>query len=330
MSAPATESPVTAPVGLESIVAAHRRVEQFVRRTPLERSVFLSERSGVDVLLKLECWQRTRSFKVRGAFNAIAALSDGVRARGVVTASAGNHGLAVALAAHDHGISATVFLPATAPAVKQQRIRALGADLRNDARDYDDAEQRATDYAREHGLHFVHPYSAAEVIAGQGTVGLEIMEDAGPLWGVIVPVGGGGLIGGVGAVVKSLSPDTQVIGVQSEETRAMYEAFAAGGVVAVPITPTLADGLAGCTDRAAYDQARAVTNEIVLVDENAIAESIRQLYVRDGIVAEGAAAVAAAALLTGSVTPRGPVALVVSGGNIDGGRLGTLLQQAEV
>lgn len=321
MNAPATER---AP-GLDDVLAARERIGRHVRRTPLERSAFLSEACGVDVLLKLECWQRTRSFKVRGAFNAVALLTADERSAGVVTASAGNHGQAVALAAAEYGVRATIFVPADAPQVKQQRIRQLGAQLDNDATDYDEAEQLAQQHAAAHGLRFIHPYSELAVMSGQGTVALEILEDAPDVREVVVPVGGGGLAAGTGAVLRARSPHVRLLGVQSVETRAMYEAFQAGHVVDVPVTPTLADGLAGCTDDNAFRAVRAVLDDLVLVGETEIGEAIRLLYQRDGVVAEGAAAVVAAALLSGRVSPAGTTALVVSGGNIDGARLARIL-----
>jgi threonine dehydratase len=314
---------------LADVRAARERIGAFIRHTPLEQSDFLSAAHGADVLLKLECWQRTRSFKVRGAFNAVAALTAGERARGVVTASAGNHGQAVALAAREHRVRATVFVPADAPRVKRQRIRQLGAELRLDAADYDEAERLAAAYATREGATFVHAFSDAAVIAGQGTVALEIVQDAPHVEDVIVPVGGGGLAAGCGIVLKSLMPHVRITGVQSVETRAMYEAFRAGRVSDVPITPTLADGLAGCTDEVAYSLARAVVDDIVLVEEDEITRAIATLYARDGVVAEGAAAVVVAAVLGGRVRSRGPTVLVVTGGNIDGGKLAQMLGRTE-
>ncbi|CAN5812207.1 threonine ammonia-lyase [soil metagenome] len=312
---------------VQDVQAARQRISAAVRWTPLERSDYLSERCGADVLLKLECWQRTRSFKVRGAFNALGTLPAGDRSRGVVTASAGNHGQAVALAARAHDVPATIFVPANAPQIKQQRIRQLGAALNLDAPDYDEAERLAFEFAAQEGRPFVHAFSDAAVIAGQGTVGLEIIDDAPQVRDVIVPVGGGGLIAGVGLVLKAMQPHVRVIGVQSVETRAMYEAFRAGRVTDVPITPTLADGLAGCTDETAYGLARGVVDDIVLVEEQAIAHAIATLYARDGIVAEGAAATAVAAVLGGNVQLRGPAVLVVTGGNIDGAILAGILRR---
>lgn len=309
----------------QEIHEARRRIANTVWRTPLERSAFLSEHTGHDIYLKLECWQRTRSFKMRGASNAIAALDDAARARGLVTASAGNHGQAIALAAREAGVHATIFVPSTAPETKKARIRTYGATLNEDAPHYDAAEVAAQEYAQTNGATFVHAFSDCAVVAGQGTVGAEILEDLPAVQSIVVPVGGGGLVSGVGIVAKDMNRAIRIAGVQSTETHAMHAAFAAGKVVDTPITPTLADGLAGATDQISYERARAVVDDMLLVEESAIPGAIRALYRYDGVVAEGSAAVAAAAILTGAVTPAGPTVLIITGGNIDARKLASIL-----
>jgi threonine dehydratase len=310
---------------LEEVFAARERIAGVVRRTPLERAEALSEACGSDILLKLECWQPTRSFKIRGAYNAIGRLGPAQRARGLVTASAGNHGQAVALAARELGARATVYVPAAAPAVKRDRIARLGATLQLDAVDYDEAERLARMHAEREGAVFVHAFSDAAVVAGQGTIGLEILEEAGPVTEVLIPVGGGGLLAGVGLVLKALAPDVRVVGVQSSSTRAMYEALQEGRAVEVGIPPTLADGLAGCTDEASIRRVRAVIDELVLVEEPEIADAIAELHAGEGVLAEGAGAVGVAALLTGRVKPRRRAVVIVSGGNIDGATAARIL-----
>ena len=310
---------------LDEIRAAQQRIAGTAHATPAERSDALSAEAGCDIFLKLECWQRTRSFKLRGAYNAIASLSDAERRRGIVTASAGNHGQAVALAARATGAHATIFVPRDAPAVKKDRIRRFGAELRDDPADYDAAELAAQQEAERSGRVFVHPYSDPAVVAGQGTIALELLADPGELDTVIVPVGGGGLISGIARALRALSPDTRVIGVQSEETRAMYESLRAGQLVNVAITPTLADGLAGCTDAVSVQRVRALVDDVVLVTEDAIADAIRVMYAHDGVVAEGSGAVGVAAVRSGAVAVSGRVAVVVTGGNIDGGKLAAIL-----
>jgi threonine dehydratase len=310
---------------LEDVYAARRRIAVLARTTPVEQSARLSEAYGADVLLKLECWQRTRSFKIRGACNAVALLDAAQRSRGMVTASAGNHGQAVALAAREFGVHATVFVPATAPATKTARIRQYGAELRDEAPDYDSAERIAREYAATTGAVFVHAFSDADVVAGQATVALEILEAVPAVRTVVVPVGGGGLMAGLGRVFRAVAPQVRIIGVQSTQTRAMYEALAAGRVVDVPIPPTLADGLAGCTDEISFGRVAAVIDDLVLVEESAIAEAIRTLHGSDGITAEGAGAAGAAAVLSGQLRGTGPAVVLVTGGNIDGGLLASIL-----
>jgi threonine dehydratase len=313
--------------GRAEIEAAAHRIAGHVHCTPVEPSAWLSEIAGVDVFLKLECFQPTRSFKIRGAYNAVLSLEADQRSRGLVTASAGNHGQAVALAARDAGLRATIFVPANAPDTKKARIRALGAELDEESRDYDVAERNAIRYAEATGARFIHAFSDAAVVAGQGTLGLETMAQLPGVAEIIVPVGGGGLIAGVGLACRALKPDIQVTGVQSTETRGMYDAFQAGGPTEVEITPTLADGLAGGVDCDSYQRARAVATNLVLVEESLLATAIRDLFRHHGVVAEGAAAVAVAALTSGVIRPQGPAVIVVTGGNIDARRLARILAE---
>lgn len=313
---------------LSDIYRARRRLAGHAYRTPLARSDWLSDRAGAEIFLKLECWQRTRSFKIRGAFNAVALLSSTERARGLVAASAGNHGQGVALAARELGARATIFVPDSAPATKKAHIEAFGAELREVPGIYDDAEAAAREFAEETGATFVHPFADPTVIAGQGTIGIELLEELPELREVVVPVGGGGLITGIGTVLRAVEGDAiRVIGVQSERTRAMYDAFEAGGPVEVEQGATLADGLAGASaDAESYERARAVTDEMVLVEEAMIEDAIRDLFRYDGVVAEGAGAVTVAAVSAGVLRVRGPAALVISGGNLDGGKLAEILR----
>lgn len=307
------------------IYQARRRIMGVARRTPLDRSLWLSDTIGHDCYLKLECWQRTRSFKMRGAYNAVRAMDEATRGRGLVTASAGNHGQAVALAAREVGARATIFVPATAPETKKSRIRSFGAELNQDSPNYDEAQIAARAFADRTGATFVHAFSDRDVVAGQGTVGLEILEDMPGVRNVVVPVGGGGLIAGIGIAVKAADPTIRVIGIQSTQTPAMYEAFRAGELVNCPIGPTLADGLAGQVDELSYTRALGVVDEMLLVSEEAIPGAIRALYKIDGIIAEGAAATPVAAITEGVLKLDGPSVLVITGGNIDAGRFGGIL-----
>ncbi len=310
------------------VLAAARRLEGIVRRTPLERSPSLSDAAGTEVYLKLESLQRTGAFKLRGAVNALASLSPEARARGVVTASAGNHGMGVSWAAGALGVPATVFVPATAAAVKRRRIARFGATLRGVPGGYDEAHHAAEAHAAETGLPFVNAFSDPAVVAGQGTVGLEVFAELPEVRTFLVPAGGGGLVGGIGTVARALGPGVRVIGVQTEATTALHDCLRAGELLSVPVLPTLCEGLSGDIDARSLALARAVVDDVLLVSEAAVRRAIRHLYVEEGVVAEASAAVAAAALLEGRAAGlEGPVAVVVSGGNIDAPLLASILAE---
>ena len=284
---------------------------------------------GGDVYLKLESEQLTGSFKVRGAFNALSLLSPEERARGIVASSAGNHGLGVAEAAQRLGIAATVFVPSNAPTVKKDGIARRGAHVVDEASDYDDAMVRARAFAHETGATFVHPCLGVPLLAGQGTVGSEVLEELPDVQTMLVCVGGGGLLGGVGAFLLSEAPHVRVIGVQSERTNAMARALEAGKVIEIENLPTLADGLAGQVDDDALAIGQATLESIVTVTEEEIASAIAWLWLAEGIRAEGSGAVCVAALRTGRLqhlVP--PIAAIVSGANIDEARLQGILQAA--
>ena len=311
---------------LGDVMAAARRLRGVARRTPLERSAWLSAAAGTEVWLKLETQQRTGSFKLRGAYNAVASLPVEERARGLVTASAGNHGQGVALAAALTGARVLVFVPADAPEAKRRRIARWGAELRLVEGGYDDAHHAAEAWAAETGAPFINAFSDFAVVAGQGTVGVEIAEELPGVRTVVAPVGGGGLVGGIGIVMRALGGGVRVLGAQSEETRAMHDSLAAGRVVSPPYGPTLCEGLSGDVDERGLALASRVVDGIGLVSEAAVRRAMRLLYDEEGIVAEGSAAVAVAALLEGALRPvEGPAAVVLSGGNVDGARLASVL-----
>jgi threonine dehydratase len=312
--------------GLPDVVAAARRLRGRVRHTALERSLALGERAGAEVLLKLECQQRTGSFKLRGALNALALQPAAHRGRPVVTASAGNHGLGVAVAARELGIGAVVFVPAEGSATKRERIRRTGAEVRPIPGGYDAAHREAEAFAARTGAVYVHAYSDPAVVAGQGTVGWEMLVQRPDLRVLLVPVGGGGLIGGVGIAARMLAPGARVIGVQSTATRAMHASLAAGRVVSPPEEPTLCDGLAGDIDATSLALAQQVVDDLVLVPETAIGPAVRFLLQNEGILAEPSAAVVAALLLEGSHHfGAGPIGAVISGGNVDASTLKGIL-----
>lgn len=316
---------------LADVLAAARRLQGVVRRTPLERSAWLSERAGAEVWLKLETQQRTGSFKLRGAVNAVAALSADERTRGLVTASAGNHGQGVALAASLAGLApAVVFVPASAPEAKKRRIARYGAELREVDGAYDDAHHAALDHAAWTGACFINAFSDPAVVAGQGTVGLEIVQELPGVRTIVVPVGGGGISGGVGIVARAMGSGIRVLGVQTEATSAMHASLAAGRVVSPPYGPTLCEGLEGDVDEPGLALAAQVLDGVKLVTEAAVRRAMRLLFQEEGIVAEGSAAVGVAALLEGTIERiDGPAAVILTGGNVDGARLAGILAERD-
>ncbi|MDE3127786.1 MAG: pyridoxal-phosphate dependent enzyme [Gemmatimonadota bacterium] len=304
----------------QAVRDAARRIGGHVKRTPLVKSDALSRAAGGDVYLKLENLQTTGSFKLRGALNALSLLPSDAQRRGVVTSSAGNHGLGVAYAASALGIPATIFVPSTAPDVKKNGIRALGATLDDAQPDYDAAMAAARAFGAEHGLPFVNPCLGDDLLAGQGTVALEILQELPALRTLLVPVGGGGLLGGCASLVRHDAPNARIVGAQSDQTAAMARSVAAGRVVEIPVAPTLADGLAGQIDEHALDIGVHALDDIVLLTEDEIARAIAWLHAEHDLKVEGAGAVAAGAALLGKTPLAFPAVAVVSGGNIDDAR----------
>ena len=306
------------------ILAARQRLHGEVDITPLRQSDWLASAVGSPVALKLECVQRTGSFKIRGALNALLGRRDRAAAdpRRVVTASAGNHGRAIALAAATIGIRATVFAPRGAPATKLDAIRRHGAELRLEST-YDDAERAARAFAREQDVPFVSAYNDADVIAGAGTVALELFEAEPSPATVVVPVGGGGLISGVALAAKSIAPGVRVVGVEAAASCAMSTSLRAGRISAIHPQPTLADGLAGNLEPGSmtFEIVRRLVDDIVTASEQDIGGAMFGLLAEEHLVVEGAGAAAVAAILAGNVRTTGPVIAIVSGANIDATRL---------
>ena len=296
----------TAPT-LGDIEEARERIAEHARITPIYRSETFSRLCGRDVQLKAENLQRTGSFKVRGAVNKLATLTEAERGHGVVAASAGNHGQAVAWAARELGAPATIFVPEDAPMTKVDAARHYGAEVRFVGSHIEESLTAAREYVEECGATFVHPFEDELVIAGQGTIGLELAEQLDELDTVLVPIGGGGLCAGIGVALKSMQPGVRVIGVQAAGTRPGGTGF------------TIADGISvkrpGELTMSMLEQ---VCDEFLLVTDEEISEAIVLLLERAKLVVEGAGAVGVAALLAGRVTRgSGPVAVVLSGGNID-------------
>jgi threonine dehydratase len=300
------------------IRAAAARIAPAIRQTPFYKSDTLSAFLGGDCWLKVESEQVTGSFKLRGATNALATLSADERARGVVSASAGNHGLGIATAAQAMGIALTVYVPRTAPSIKRDRIATFGATVDATAAKYDDAELLARAHAARTGATFISPCAGRELLAGQGTVALEILEALPAMRTIIVPVGGAGLVGGIAGLLRAEAPGVRIIGAQSERTNAMTIAMSSGEPTDIPDLPTLADGLSGQADAEMLAQAAASLDDIVASSEEDVASAISYLWIEEGFKVEGAGAVGVAALLSGRVERlEFPVVVVVSGGNID-------------
>ena len=230
---------------VSAVRTAAERLRSFLPPSRMVRHEGLSGQLGVDVWFKLELENPTGSFKVRGAYNVLAGLSAEERAKGVVASSAGNHGLGVAYASKAFGAPAMLYVPVTAPQVKKDGIRALGATVNDEAADYDVAMVMAKAHAEREGIRFINPCLGLDLLAGQGTVAMELLEQLPAMRTVLICTGGGGLLGGMGAVLRELAPSVRVIGVQSVETAAMAKSVAAGHVVDTPVTPTLSDGLSG-------------------------------------------------------------------------------------
>jgi len=316
---------------LQSVEQSADALRAVFAPTPLRHSVALSAIVGVPVWLKLETAQSTGSFKVRGAYTVLHRMAPAERARGVVASSAGNHGLGVAWAAHHFGAPATLYVPRHAPQVKKDGIAALGTTVNDTADDYDHAMVLAKAHAAREGIPFINPCLGEDLLAGQGTVALEVLTECPDVQQLYVCVGGGGLLGGVGAVMRRVAPSVRIVGAQSERTAAMARSVAAGEVVEIASERTLADGLAGQIDDDALAIGQRCLDDIVVLSESAIGEAIAWLHVHEGLRVEGAGAVTVAALLeaarAGRAPASGPVVAIVSGRNIDAERHAALVSE---
>ena len=310
------------------IFEARRRIAPYVRPTPLVHSAWASDASNAHVRLKLESLQRTSSFKLRGAFNAVIARLERGPLPQVVTASAGNHGRALAEAAAAFSVPLVVFTPRDAPRAKVDAIRRHGATLRPEGRDYDEAERLAKAFARETGADFISPYSDADVIAGAGTIALDLFDEAPDLEVFVVPIGGGGLISAIATVVKAIDPSRRVIGVELEASHPFQASLAAGQLVEIVAGPTLADGLVGNPDpdTITWPFIQRLVDRIVLVGEDDLRRAVVGLVEHEHVIAEGAGAAAPAAIVAKRLDCAGRrVAGIVSGANIDRAVLASIL-----
>lgn len=306
----------------KAVVDAGRRIRPYVRRTPLDESLALSRMGDDQVFLKLENWQHTGSFKLRGAFNKLLQLTPAELQRGVVVASSGNHGAAVAYALRKLGATGVVFAPTHAAATKLEAIQRLGAAVQLHGEDSVDAEHAARAHAAEHGLPYISPYNDWAIMAGQGTVGLEIVRDQPDVDTIYVTVGGGGLIGGIAGYVKQrrTAKPVRIVGCLPAHSPVMAESVRAGHVVEMESLPTLADGSAGGieSDAITFALCQALVDDWILVDEDEIAAAIRLIAETHHQIIEGAAGVAVAAYLKDVQRGQGrKVAIVLCGANID-------------
>ncbi|MFB0543159.1 MAG: threonine/serine dehydratase [Candidatus Bathyarchaeia archaeon] len=304
----------------KEIYLAKRRIQEFVRRTPLEYSPFFSGVCGGEVYLKLENLQLTGSFKIRGALNKMLQLDAEQRGKGVVTASSGNHAQGVGYASKMLGIEATIVVPRNTPGTKIEAIRGYGVDLRIHGEIYDEAEIKARELERELSKVYISPYNDYDIIAGQGTIGLEMWEEKRDLEVVLVPVSGGGLISGVAVALKSLNPEIKIIGVQPKASPVMYESIKRGEIVEIPMEETVAEALHGGIEKESitFDIVKEYVDDIILVEEGNIKATIALLLEHHHQVAEGGGAIGLAALMTNKDRFRGrKVGVVISGGNID-------------
>ena len=307
---------------LADFEAARERIGGVINVTPMESSRFLSEVLGAPVYLKCENLQRTGSYKIRGAYNRLFLLSDEEKARGVVAASAGNHAQGVALAARELGIKATIFMPLGVPLPKLQATRDYGADVVLRGHTVSEPLLAAAEFARESGAIFIHPFDHLDVITGQGTMALDILDQRPDVETVIVPIGGGGLISGLASAIKQRAAldgrTVRVIGIQAANAAAYPVSLAEGVPTEITIFPTIADGIAVSRPGALnFDIISEVVDEVVTVTEDEMAQALLMLIERAKLVVEPAGAVGVAAILAGKVTPSGTTVVVLSGGNID-------------
>jgi len=319
-------------VTLNHIQSALHRIRDAIYVSPCTRSQVLSELSGSTVFLKLENLQRTGAFKERGALNKLLALTPEERERGLVTASAGNHAQALAYHSARVGVKAEIWMPLTTPLVKVSATRHYGAEVVLHGTHFDEAFQASQQRCRDQHSTFIHPFDDEDIIAGQGTLALELLEQVPNLEVVVVPVGGGGLISGMAVALKELNPAIRIIGVQASLIPSMWAAVQSGRAVSVPAMATLADGIAVRTaGEKTFSLVQKYVDEIVLLDEEEIANAVLFLLEREKTLAEGAGAIGVAALLHHKITVEGKrVAIVISGGNMDVTLLARIIERGIV
>jgi len=309
-----------------AILAASDRLRGHAHRTPIHRSRTLDALAGAEVLLKCENFQRVGAFKFRGAFNAISLLSDEQRARGVITYSSGNHAQAIALAGRLLGVQTTVVMPENAPAIKRAATEGYGARVVPYDPATGDRKQIAEDLAAEHGYTIIPPYDDANIVAGQGTAALELIQDAGALDWLLVPCGGGGLLSGSAIAAKGLAPGCRVVGIEPEVADDATRSFHTRTLHTVHNPPTIADGTrTPSLGAVTFPLVLEYVDDMRTVSEDAIVEAVRFLFYRTKLVVEPSGALGVAALLSGAVPASGRVGVILSGGNIDGPTMARIL-----
>ncbi len=310
----------TIPLGLDVFEAAYHHVASHIHRTPLLSSRMLSERTGFNVRLKAEMFQRTGSYKIRGPLHKFMSLSEEERGRGVVCSSAGNHAQGVALAARIHGIKAVVVMAENATPSKVEATRGYGAEVVLHGTIWDEADEKAKELVRDRGLTYVHPFDDLQLIAGQGTLGLEVVRDWPDVDVIVVPIGGGGLISGVAMAAKAIKPSIRIIGVESSGAPGMRDSVRAGAVVTLDRVDCVIDGLrVKRVGETTFEVVRLMVDEIVTLPDERIFDAMLWIMSRAKLVVEGAAAAPVGALLDGLVkAPAGSnVVCVLSGGNVN-------------
>jgi threo-3-hydroxy-L-aspartate ammonia-lyase len=313
-----------------AIEEAAKRLEGVAVRTPLLPAPWLARQIGAtEVRLKCENLQHAGAFKIRGAYNMIARLSEAERANGVITYSSGNHGQAVALAARVFKVPAVVVMPTTAPRIKVEGARKLGAEVVMEGTTSTHRYHKAVEIAEQRGLAMIPPFDHADIIAGQGTVGREILDDWADVDAVLVPIGGGGLMSGIAAYIKQTRPGVQVIGVEPENADAMYRSLEAGELVTIESKPTIADGLMPVRPgELTFQHAREFLDQIVRVSDDSIRDAAQALLVNSKLVVEFSGAATVAALLSSAFKSSGHIVAVLSGGNLEPARAAELLNTA--
>ena len=308
-------------VTLEDIKKAQETIKDIVKKTDILESVKLSSMTGANIYYKCENLQKTGSFKIRGACNKIANLTEEEKSSGVIASSAGNHAQGVALGAKMNGIEATIVMPSTAPLAKVSATKSYGANVVLEGLVYDDAYAKALEIQKESGATFLHPFNDEYVIAGQGTIGLEIFEQMNnKVDTILCPIGGGGIIAGIAVAAKALNPNVKIIGVQTANIPSMYESMKSGKVTTAFKATSVADGISVKTvGELTFNIAKDLIDEVVLVEEGEIAEGLLFLMENQKVVAEGSGAVTTAAILSGKYKPteNENVVCIISGGNID-------------